>query len=139
MKSKAPLSLMEQLVMLLVFALAAALCLQVFVLSAQMSRRCEARDRAVTQVQNAAELLKGTGGDFRQCAAQLSGSAEDHLWQITYDENWVESETAADYRLTVTKLPTEYTTLGSAEVCARTGSGEFLFGVTVSWQEVTGE
>lgn len=33
MRSKAPLVLMEQLVMVLVFALAAALCVQVFVLS----------------------------------------------------------------------------------------------------------
>ena len=55
MKSKAPLSLMEQLIMLLVFALAAALCLQVFVLSAQISRRCKATDHAVTAAQNAAE------------------------------------------------------------------------------------
>ena len=33
MKSKAPLALMEQMVMILVFALAAALCLQAFVKS----------------------------------------------------------------------------------------------------------
>ena len=33
MRSKTPLALMEQMVMVLVFALAAALCLQVFVVS----------------------------------------------------------------------------------------------------------
>ena len=38
MKSKAPLALMEQMVMLLVFALAAALCLQAFVQSDRLSR-----------------------------------------------------------------------------------------------------
>ena len=54
MRSKAPLALMEQLVMVLVFALAAALCVQVFVLSYQTSRRNEARDRAVLEAQNAA-------------------------------------------------------------------------------------
>ena len=139
MKNKAPLSLMEQLVMLLVFALAAALCLQVFVLSAQMSRHCEARDHAVTEVQNAAEMLKASGGDFRQCAAQLGGTAEDRCWQIRYDEDWNESETEADYCLTITKLPANNAALGSAEVRAQTGSGEVLFTVTVSWQEVTGE
>ena len=41
MKSKAPLMLMEQMIMLLVFALAAALCLQAFVKSEQLSSRSE--------------------------------------------------------------------------------------------------
>ena len=61
MRSKAPLALMEQLVMVLVFALAAALCVQVFVLSSRTSRWNESRDRAVVEAQNAAELLKGDG------------------------------------------------------------------------------
>ena len=47
MKSKAPLMLMEQMVMLLVFALAAALCLQAFVKADEISKQAEARDRAV--------------------------------------------------------------------------------------------
>ena len=139
MKSKAPLSLMEQLVMLLVFALAAALCLQVFVFSAQTSRWCEARDSAVTQVQNAAELVKANHGDLSRCAAQLGGSADGQLWQIGYDENWNISETGANYQLIITPLPTEHATLGSAEILAQTAAGDELFGVTVSWQEVDGE
>ena len=48
MRSKAPLAMMEQMVMLLVFALAAALCLQAFVKSDQLSQQGEVRDRAVT-------------------------------------------------------------------------------------------
>ena len=139
MKSKAPLSLMEQLVMLLVFALAAALCLQVFVFSAQTSRWCEARDQAVTQVQNAAETVKASNGDLRRCASLLGGTADDRTWRIGYDENWNISETEADYQLIITALPTEYAALGSAEVLATTEAGEELFGVTVSWQEVRGE
>ena len=47
MRSKAPLALMEQLVMVLVFALAAALCVQVFGLSGQTSRWNDSRDRAL--------------------------------------------------------------------------------------------
>ena len=64
MRSKAPLMMMEQMVMLLVFALAAALCLQAFVKSDEMSRRSEARDRAVAEAQNAAELIRYYGGDI---------------------------------------------------------------------------
>ena len=58
MKSKAPLLLMEQMIMLLVFSLAAALCLQAFVKSDASSRRIQNRDAAVNLVQNVAEVAR---------------------------------------------------------------------------------
>ena len=64
MRNKSPLALMEQLVMVLVFALAAALCLQVFMFADLTSERNAAIDRAVTECQNAAEILKASGGDL---------------------------------------------------------------------------
>ena len=47
MRSKAPLMMIEQMVMLLVFALAAVLCLQAFTLSQNISQQNVYRDRAV--------------------------------------------------------------------------------------------
>ena len=61
MKSKASLFLMEQLVMVLVFALAAALCLGVFVRANEISSETARRDKAVIIAQNAAQMLKTTG------------------------------------------------------------------------------
>lgn len=58
MKSKASLLLMEQLIMILVFALAAALCLQVFVKSAEIARQTACQDTAVQTARNAAEIYK---------------------------------------------------------------------------------
>ena len=58
MKSKASLLLMEQLVMILVFALAAALCLEAFAKAEMISAETHRRDRAVVLARNAAELLK---------------------------------------------------------------------------------
>ena len=58
MRSKAPLVLMEQLIMVLVFAVAAALCLRMFVGSDNLSRRYAATDRTVLEAQAAAEQLK---------------------------------------------------------------------------------
>ena len=58
MRQRPPLILMEQMIMLLVFALAAALCLQAFVKSDGISKRSEARDRAVILCQNVAETLQ---------------------------------------------------------------------------------
>jgi hypothetical protein len=62
-KQKTSLLLMEQLVMSLVFALAAALCLQVFAKSVEISETTDRRDRALTLASNAAEMLKATNGD----------------------------------------------------------------------------
>ena len=81
MKSRAPLALMEQMVMLLVFALAAALCLQAFVRSDNISRQSEARDRAAMLVQSAAEAIQSYGGDA--CDA-FAGAAE--LLATTFHE-----------------------------------------------------
>ena len=63
MKHKASLILMEQLVMILVFALAAALCLQVFARSQVISEETARRDQAAILARNGAELLKATEGD----------------------------------------------------------------------------
>ena len=63
MKHKASLVLMEQLVMILVFALAAALCLQIFAKAVAISERNAHLDQAVILARNTAELLKATKGD----------------------------------------------------------------------------
>lgn len=68
MKSKASLFLMEQLVMLLVFSLAAAVCLGIFVRADKISVQTGQRDEAVMLAQNTAEVLKYTG-DVRTAQA----------------------------------------------------------------------
>ena len=94
MKSKAPLLLMEQMVMLLVFALAAALCLQAFVKSDGLSGNSEARDRAAVLCQTAAETVRHYGGDAQNAlsrAAEDLGAAyseEFVTFSLDYDENW---------------------------------------------------
>lgn len=136
MKNKAPLALMEQLIMLLVFSLAAALCLQVFVLSDHLSRSNEVRDRAVTAVQNAAETLKVCQGDVDACVRLSGGTVEEGQWQIAYDEDWQQvSVGLAAYQVVTIPIETTEACLSSAEVAAQTAEGERLFNVTVSWQE----
>ena len=137
MKSKAPLALMEQLVMVLVFALAAALCLQVFVLSDRMSQRSEARDHAVVQVQNVAETLKGYDGDLSESAARLGGIADEKSLQIGYDTDWRPVPVAESiYLVQAVRTEEEDPLLGSAHVFAQTVDGDVLFQVNVCWQEV---
>ena len=61
MKNKASLSLMEQLVMILVFALAAALCLGAFARADSIHKQTSRRETAVQIAQNGAEILKSGG------------------------------------------------------------------------------
>lgn len=89
MKSKAPLLLMEQMVMLVVFALAAALCVQAFVRSDAASARNEARDEAVVLCQNAAETIRHSGGNFNEAAEKLGLEfGQGSTMFRYYDENW---------------------------------------------------
>lgn len=138
MKNKAPLALMEQLVMTLVFALAAAVCLQVFVFSDQMSRRNEMMDRAVLAAQSAAETVKYTRGDYRQ-AAQISGGCWDGTtWCLPFQKNGelVKSNEDADFWISVSAADSGQPLLGMAEVKAETADGEVLFVIPAAWQEV---
>ena len=113
MKSKASLQLMEQLVMILVFAVAAALCLQVFAKSREISLETAHRDQAVALGRNAAELLKATGGDD-EAAENLSRDG---------------------YEVLVTPRISTQPGLAIAEIRVLF-EGELLFRLDTGWQEV---
>lgn len=145
MKSKAPLAMMEQMVMLVVFALAAALCLQAFVKSDQMSKRMEARDRAVVLCENVAETLRYFGGDMGnaqvETAEELGYQCSQGLLYQEFDENWDPVERGV-YRLSSQGMPTEIPGLWKAWVAVTTGGNvgeelDTLFEIEVAWQEVS--
>lgn len=134
MRSKIPLILMEQMVMLLVFALAAALCLQAFVKSDRMSGRSYDRDRAVTLVQEAAEAVRHCGGT--EGAAKLLGaSCSGGYFSLAYDGDW--NPGGESYILKAEEIPSGVPGLGMAEVAMADGKDaeDVLFAVTVAWQE----
>lgn len=141
MKSKAPLVMMEQMVMILVFALAAALCLQAFVKSDQMSGRAESRDRAVILCQTAAEAIRFTRGDFVRAAERLDTSQfSEDSFTIYYDGDWRPAEPPARYRLCAGREKPAASGLGTSAVWVRDESAGAedaeLFRIEVSWQEV---
>ena len=130
MRNKAPLALMEQLVMILVFALAAALCLQIFVFSSLMSREGALRDRAVTAVQNTAEVLKTGRGSCDALLAELEGEKTDSGWQKTmmYDQ-------LGDVIVRAELSEEQDALLGMARISAQDENGKILFEMQVYWQE----
>lgn len=152
MRSKSPLALMEQVIMVLVFALAAALCLRVFAFSDLASTRNEAVDRAVLECQNAAEILKANGLSGaeaqKELVARMGGTMSQGLVQICYDEEWnviPENNEDCVYVVEMQGMPTDVEGLAKAHIRAAAvkdisvgGSGEDLFATEVAWQEVTG-
>lgn len=147
MRSKAPLMLMEQMVMLLVFALAAALCLQAFVKADAISRESEARDRAVLLCQSVAEQIKKSGETDQNPVAAVAAKLEadyrePDTFGLLYNEDWQRwtGTEGSAYQLTVTKLDSGVPGLGMADVMV-TNAGRspepLLFEVQVAWQEVS--
>lgn len=125
MKSRAPLVLMELVVMVLVFALASAVCLHAFVLSHRTGERCLLEDEALLLAQNAAETLKLTCGDVQTAAAQLGGQAENGVWTARQGQLLLE----------VRPVASALSGLGRAEVRVLHRDSA-LVTLPVAWQEV---
>ena len=137
MKSKAPLALMEQLVMVLVFALAAALCVQAFFASDRMSRQGEARDRAVLLAQNTAEYLKEYGAEqtAQTLAQALGGTAETPERVCVYLDGELSEDAAYLLRVELEDAQCGGR-LGRAEVSVyQAEAAEPLFSIPAAWQE----
>lgn len=137
-RSKVPLVLMEQLVMLLVFALAAAACLRIFVFADRASRQVQDRDRAAELVQNTAQVLRHTGGDFSR-AAELLGARhwDENSLMIDYDGEWALASDTTRYTLGASRDSSDTPYLGKGEVWCRDEAEEReLFRLEIAWQEV---
>ena len=140
MRSKSPLALMEQVIMVLVFALAAALCLQVFVLSDQMSEKNRDTDRAVLLAQNTAEMIKACGG-VEEAAEAVGGTICQTMWSSYYYEDLTPAPDAESgyYHVDVLPMNSGVAGLGQAAIeVFRWDGNEGLFALTVAWQEVNG-
>lgn len=135
MRSKAPLAMMELTIMVLVFALAAALCLRAFAWSDTRSVRNEARDQAMLQAERAAEVLKHSRGDFARASAVLGGSWDCSVWTIFYDTQWQQADGPSPYTLFVQPEDSRQLYLGQANVEVTDSSGACLVQLTVCWQE----
>ena len=118
MKDKATLTLMELLIMVLVFSLAAALCLKAFVWSTQKTGENRVIAQAAVTAQNAAEKMK---------AARRAETGS-----LTYDENWQPAENGCYILKTE---PFSSALLGGADITVEDRTGNELFRLTVRWQE----
>lgn len=100
-RSKTPLFLMEVVIMLLVFAISASICLKVFVEGKKISEDSYNLDKACFEAQKAAEYWQNTKGDMMQTAQLLQGTLQDHKLQLCYDEDWSLTKKDAVFTLTM--------------------------------------
>ena len=136
MKQKAPLALLEQMIMIAVFAVAAALCLQAFALAERISRENEDRDKAVILAQNAAEVCTAAAGDQALLIEKLGGAAMGQGWTALFGEDLKEADTEGAYRVVVSRERADHPGLGLANVCVYgAASGKLLFQIPTAWQE----
>ena len=139
MQNKAPLALIELTVMILIFSVAAALCLQAFAWSDLTSAQIQKQDKAMLQAETAAEVVKGCGGDFAEAAELLYGQCLDGVDGLTvyFDRDWLpaDGEDSA-YRLDAVRKESGNVMLGEAEITLWDQEGTCMFQLPVCWQEV---
>lgn len=126
MKNKAPLALIEQVIMLLVLAVAATLCLQAFLWADRQADENSRKDYALQQMQNTAEALKAAAGDLNAAAQTAGGHVENGVWLQNFE----------GCQIKVIPQESGNDLLGMASITAE-ADGDPLGNLTVCWQEVS--
>lgn len=133
MKNKSTLVLIEQIVMLLVFAIAATVCVRMFVTSDRMSEKNAATDRAVIEAQNAAEHLKRGGvTELADKMGALKDSPEK--WIVYYDSEWNVMTTERKDGFSLTVSYTDATNLWEADISVASAKDGELFRIRTAGQ-----
>ncbi|MCL1808346.1 MAG: hypothetical protein FWG42_01095 [Clostridiales bacterium] len=81
--------LTELLMAILIFAVASAICLRVFVAANHVSAESSRLNHAVASAQNCAECFKATGGSLPETAALLGGAfTGTRAIEVRFDSGW---------------------------------------------------
>ena len=124
MKNRTSLLLMEQLVMVRVFAIAAAVCLRLFGAAWQINRQTELRSEAAVLAQNGAEAVKGCQGDLEKAGMILDGETNGDVLTVS----------DGDLVMQIIRRPDSLPGLGQAQIRVMQEQEELFF-LAVSWQE----
>lgn len=88
-KSKANLFLIELVIMLMFFAVAAAICLGIFSQAQLTSQKANSLSNASLKAQSAAECYKAANGDLNEAALLLGGEVDENgSLMLCYDGKW---------------------------------------------------
>ena len=135
MKKNASLALIEQAIMLLILAAAAALCLRLFAWADTRSLENTRKDQALVQLQSAAETLKSHKGDFSAAAQAHGGRVENGQWLLYFDGQWTTDAQDHAFYLQAAPLITNNPYLGAALLEVFQKDGHLLGSLEIYWQE----
>ena len=140
-QSKAPLVMMEQVIMVLVFALAAALCVQAFVKARSISVHLSEENHAMNVSQTLAETLKAYHGDLDAVCDRIGGEVKEDGIILYYDSDWnpASAEEEAGFEASfVQKDIGKLCSYGEITV-SDAENGREISSMEVAWQEVEDE
>ena len=101
--SRYALFLIEQLIVILVFALCAAICVRIFTDSFIMASSSNDMNCALTASESAAECFKAVGSNGDRLAELLRGVNDSGTVRVFYGSDWsIGSRTGAVYEMTMT-------------------------------------
>lgn len=101
--SKSGLFLLELMLVILFFAISAAVCLQMFAYASLTAKNAENLSYATLAARGAAQCYQATQGDLDQVADLLEADASQGMLCVDYDAQWQVSQGEACYQLTLTQ------------------------------------
>lgn len=100
--SKSGLFLMELILVIALFAISAAVCLQLFAYASVTSQKAEDLSYGSMAARSAADCYQATQGDLDAVAQLLAGTATDGGVSVGYDDTWQATAQDATYTLELT-------------------------------------
>jgi len=138
-RSKSTLFLMEQLIVVAVFAICAAACVRILTESYFMATDSRNLGNAIQAAESGAECYKAVGGDVAKVAEILGGTSAGTAGAgtafIYYDENWMVCRDAvAEYRMRVVSSTANVgaVKLFPGELSVEKLSGEVIMAFTIT-------
>ncbi len=125
-RSKAPLALMEQIIMILVFALTAAVCLEAFVYANNLSVQGDQKNLAANHAQEVVEYCKMMSGDLDQVSLELEGKLEENVLTVPY---------TADQMVVILEITEQTDWLVKAKVRVQDREKQEIFSMNTAWQK----
>ncbi|MCL1982293.1 MAG: hypothetical protein FWG53_04275 [Clostridiales bacterium] len=128
--------LTELILAILIFAVASAICLRIFVAAHQISSESSRLNHAVSSAQDCAECFKASGGDLQDTAALLGGALAGggSAVEVRFDSDWrilPESEPSFFYTASIERLPEKNGCI-DANVTVADANGTVIFAIPVS-------
>lgn len=132
---KSALFMMEQLIVILIFAVCAAVCVEIFAASFIMSGESRDINNALIISECGAESYKAASGSFEKIALVLGGHISESGVSVYYDENrqvCVESRAAYIMNIVYKSPPDTPAVLAFSNISVVTIDGEQIIAFTVA-------